>query len=211
MIETQNSELTKNLIGRLEHAVNAVFQEIVVSDDPSITPFKESYSLLSADPDISEILIHRSRQRILNFLDNAADENDESFWREELERLENKFVAGRCSTFTSALIPLLQKQQIVCHQVMAAMPVNPSQELEEVFDSIHRYLIAKEIDGIDVSELDIIVDPTIGQFIKGHHRVFVGTRGMLKEIVEKAKQEGRIINTSYPEFIFERAWGEKSY
>ena len=76
----------------------------------------------------------------------------------------------------------------------------------------HAYLTTELRDG---SEL--IIDPTIGQFIKGFNHVFIGTRKELQDLVVNQTGEGKkyqIINTrsrNSPEEAFLRIWGDKRH
>ena len=53
---------------------------------------------------------------------------------------------------------------------------------------------------------DIIIDPTIGQFLEGHNHIFIGTREELRILVLSGKYQ--IINTQFPdpEEFFEQTW-----
>lgn len=58
---------------------------------------------------------------------------------------------------------------------------------------------------------EIIIDAAAGQFIKGHNRVFVGTRQQLRSLILNPKT--KIINTrskDNPLETFERTWGNTS-
>jgi len=75
----------------------------------------------------------------------------------------------------------------------------------------HMYLIY----GLE-GKSEVIIDPSIGQFIEGHNNVFVGTRKQLRDIVLNQTGEGkkyRITHTrskDNPQEAFERTWGRES-
>jgi hypothetical protein len=70
--------------------------------------------------------------------------------------------------------------------------------------SWHRYLGTRH-DGVEV-----IIDPSIGQFIKGHRQVFIGTRDQLKQLVLHPKTVIVNARTSIPHEVFSRTWGSIS-
>lgn len=63
---------------------------------------------------------------------------------------------------------------------------------------------------------EVLIDPTIGQFLEGHNQVFVGGREQLRELVTKQTGEGKvykiveIFDKYSPEEIFELVWGSNS-
>lgn len=74
----------------------------------------------------------------------------------------------------------------------------------------HFYISAKE--GSD----EVLVDPTIGQFIEGFNHVFVGSREKLRDLVLNQTGEGKkykiveIFDKYSPEEVFELVWGNQS-
>jgi len=65
----------------------------------------------------------------------------------------------------------------------------------------HRYL------GTTHNGVEVIIDPSIGQLIKGHNQVFVGTRDQLKKLVLNPKTAIINTRTSVPHEVFSRTWG----
>lgn len=112
---------------------------------------------------------------------------------------DNEFY-GNCGTFTSELSKALQEEGL-------ELPTYTSSREDSNW---HGYLIAND-DGVEV-----IIDPTIGQFIQGHNHTFVGTRRELRELVLNKTGDGKpykIVNTKSrynPAEAFERTWGNES-
>lgn len=72
----------------------------------------------------------------------------------------------------------------------------------------HEYLM------IENSNVDIVVDPTLGQFLVGHNHIFVGTHAQLRELVLEKTGDGKEYQYSQhwfgntpPEEVFEEMWG----
>lgn len=62
---------------------------------------------------------------------------------------------------------------------------------------------------IPISGQEIIIDPTIGQFVQGYNEIFIGTRQELKALV--LDPETKLINLQSPidaVGAFRRIWGE---
>lgn len=47
---------------------------------------------------------------------------------------------------------------------------------------------------IHVDNVDVFVDPAIGEFIAGHNHIFVGTKEDLKRLITTSHSQGQIIN-----------------
>jgi hypothetical protein len=88
---------------------------------------------------------------------------------ETREEIDNFGIAGFfwCRAVCNDLLPELQKvfPPETVHRVFSANPELPA----------HYYLI------VNKNEEEVIIDPTIGQFLDGHNFVFVGTREQLRE------------------------------
>lgn len=62
---------------------------------------------------------------------------------------------------------------------------------------------------------DVIIDPTIGQFVIGHNHVFVGTRQQLIDLVlsqtgHESPYKLRGDGSNHPYLLFEAVWGSRS-
>ncbi len=112
-------------------------------------------------------------------------------------QVDENFLYGMCGTFSEAL-----HEALIDEGIMADKKLSEAKDL-----SAHTYLSITTDTGTE-----IIVDITIGQFIKGHNHAFVGTREQLKDLVENQTGEGKpyqIIHTSQPSRAYERIWGHK--
>jgi len=74
---------------------------------------------------------------------------------------------NRCDTFSLELADGLAQS--------GRMPQFATSNLTEE----HVYLLAQE------GSTEVVIDPTIGQFVEGHNHVFVGTRAQLRDVVFK--------------------------
>jgi hypothetical protein len=127
--------------------------------------------------------------KIINF---AAKQNSDN---ESIMRIKQSNVYSCCHN-TSFYLLIILKQKIPNLKLAISN--------REDGNSHHYLLIQNQF-----PEDDIIIDPTIGQFIEGFHGVFVGTRKLLKLIVLRSK----IHNTrskNNPTEAFERIWGNNS-
>jgi len=74
----------------------------------------------------------------------------------------------------------------------------------------HEYLTTPTLSG------EVLIDPTIGQYIAGHNHIFVGTRKQLKKVVEKQTGKGKKYSLSplardrTPSELFLDIWGNRS-
>lgn len=74
---------------------------------------------------------------------------------------------------------------------------------------IHWYLVR------NVDDVEVIIDPTLGQFLIGYNHIFVGTREKLRDLVFIHSGENKCYQynplwfgeTPNPKKIFELAWG----
>lgn len=68
-----------------------------------------------------------------------------------------------------------------------------------------------------VGRTEIVIDPTIGQFIEGYNHVFVGTRKQLKDLVVNRTGSGKQFQITHtksrnnPKEAFERTWGNQAH
>lgn len=118
-----------------------------------------------------------------------------------IQDLNSADLYGQCPPFTCELQKnLIEEESLPADAVFSANKGNSS----------HIYLVA------NVEDVEILIDPTILQFIQGHKHVFVGTRDQLHRLVTNETGEGkpyRIVNTKLhnnPEKAFQRIWGSKS-
>ena len=107
-----------------------------------------------------------------------------------------QILMGKCGIISSELQDRLEETR--------RMPVNMKVSDHPKATSGHKYLTT-EINGVEV-----IIDASIGQYIRGHTHVFVGTRSQLKKLILASR--GNIINTQAdlmqnPEEFFTRTWG----
>ncbi len=60
-----------------------------------------------------------------------------------------------------------------------------------------------------VDGVEVIIDPSIGQYVAGHNHVFVGTRAQLKQLI--LSPSTRLIHTNIADKggFFQRTWGNK--
>ena len=106
---------------------------------------------------------------------------------------------GNCGTFNLELKKALREEKLHTDYC----------ESDHEDSNHHEYLIADE------NGIEVIIDPTIGQFIKGHNNTFIGTRAQLKDLVLNQTGEGKlykIVNTksaNNPTEAFERTWGNE--
>jgi len=114
----------------------------------------------------------------------------------EKKKIETGDTYGLCGTFSLSLRKIIG----------AELPVKTACSEHEDNNS-HTFLL---IPG-NSSEEDIIIDPTVNQFLKDYKGIFIGTRKGLRELVLNPKT--KIINTkskNNPQEAFERTWGSTS-
>jgi hypothetical protein len=112
---------------------------------------------------------------------------------------------GMCTTISSALAEILRKDL----HFDAHMSQNPYALTS------HRYIVVEQ------NGQELIVDPTLGQFILGHNHIFVGTRAELRKLVTQAAHGEHPLYTVNdfltrvknftPEMIFDAVWGKTSH
>lgn len=169
----------------------------------------------------SEIAVANVKKVVEDVLKNSFGKNTVTAARRVQGRLstEPKQVSptiteesfySMCGTFSPELQKHLKERGLDTEQIESAREDRSS----------HIYLTTL-IDGIEV-----IIDPTIGQYLKGHNHVFVGTREQLRGLVINKTRKPtemniqiikdkpyQIINTrshNDPHEAFDRIWGEKS-
>jgi hypothetical protein len=101
----------------------------------------------------------------------------------------------KCNTFAGNIKNLLVPQGF-----------NATTVSKDVPEPLHLYDMVKE------DEMEILVDPTIGQYIRGHNYFFVGTRQELHDLVVANKDKiiiGKGDNKD-PEYWFDELWGWSS-
>lgn len=111
------------------------------------------------------------------------------------EDIEGGKSYAMCRTFSSAVQEFLVEKGYDARIVHSDDPENNS----------HQYII------LQTDDMELIIDPTIGQFIKRYGRPFIGSRGELKRLILDPSTE--IINTKSrhePLRAFQRIWGEGS-
>ena len=102
---------------------------------------------------------------------------------------------GMCRTFSHAVWESLVAKGYDARIVHSSDPDN----------NTHQYILVRE------SDEEVIVDPSIGQFIESYNRPFIGTRDELKKLV--LDYSTTIINTkskNNPLRSFQRIWGDES-
>lgn len=198
--------------------ISSKIQELVDSSsiikDSGFLVYEEDLFLLSPYKEKSDNLVYAKIVYINDKISSSEDESGKTFRENELLNLLFAHCKGKCSTYSEIFKTSLERMGILAKVTLPEIDEIEKSEMSELpkfsRSSIHRYLQVLEIDGVSVEDLDILVDPTIGQFIRGHFHIFVGTREDLRVLVKEAIQSGKIINTRFPEHIFIRAWGNKS-
>ncbi len=109
-----------------------------------------------------------------------------------------ELLKGKCGVLSDEILDRLDMQQ------STSLDMKISDHPKAT--SGHKYL-STTYNGIEV-----IIDASIGQYVKGHTHVFVGTRDKLKKLILGSR--GNIINTqrdlaNNPEEFFRRTWGIK--
>ncbi len=117
----------------------------------------------------------------------------------ENSTLTSKDFYGKCGMLSDELEELLWKYGVSTRKTTSG----------DFDTSGHTYLSLSLIP-------QIVIEPSIGQFIEGHNYVFVGTREQLEDLVLHQTGEGKqfsIINTrskNNPEEALRRIWGDKN-
>lgn len=115
-------------------------------------------------------------------------------------KITSEVLFGRCGTFTEELRIVLKPENLDIYTCYS----------DRRDGSGHAYLC------VNSGGMEILIDPSIGQFIEGHPHVFVGTREKLRDLVVNQTGEGKpyhIVHTSSannPQEAFERIWGNTS-
>ncbi len=117
-----------------------------------------------------------------------------------IQDLRSDDLYGQCGSFAEELQGGLVKEHLLADAVFSANRDSNG----------HVYLTT------NVKDVEILIDPTIIQFLEGHKHVFVGTRNQLHKLVTEQTGEGKpyqIVHTksrNNPEEAFQRIWGSKS-
>lgn len=113
--------------------------------------------------------------------------------------ITSDFLDGMCKPFSEELTRCLLKKG------------QPAEVVTSLWHpGAHYYLLTR------VNGYEIIIDPTIGQFVQGHNHVFVGTRNALRDLVVNQTQTETpytirtLFSKDVGEAFFERNWGSIS-
>lgn len=115
------------------------------------------------------------------------------------EELERWHLAGNCGLYSRKLQDVLEGRGI---QTRLFSSEDPIAFLPDDRGSYHLYL------SLVLEGREVVLDPTAGQFIKGYHAIFVGTRQDLKALVLDPATE--LLSTSprlNREEAFRSHWG----
>lgn len=121
---------------------------------------------------------------------------------------------NQCRNISEPLQDILENSGVPAHLAVSRFILNNRVYLNNRVDefkatSDHTYLI------VDEKNEDILIDPTIGQFVLGHNHTFVGTRDSLRQIVFSQRQlqiPKHIFLKTGPDMslLFEWLWGNTS-
>ncbi|OGH11002.1 MAG: hypothetical protein A2857_00510 [Candidatus Levybacteria bacterium RIFCSPHIGHO2_01_FULL_36_15] len=107
-----------------------------------------------------------------------------------------------CDTLSGVLKPKLEEKGL------GAEIINVPDKKSEII--LHSYVVVQE------SDIEVLVDPSIGQFIRNHTHVFVGTREQLRQLILGMKDRRSPYSFTFShlrsnlERSFENLWGSKS-
>lgn len=107
--------------------------------------------------------------------------------------LDEEDFYGACRTFCVAFVEALTEVGLKARVVRSAGPANNG----------HTF--------IELANEDLIIDPTIGQYLKSHKHIFVGTREQLRNLVVTETGEGKQyslihVDQQEPLEFFNKTW-----
>jgi hypothetical protein len=120
--------------------------------------------------------------------------------------IDRDLLWSKCDTLSSELQRNLIEMGINIDRCQNAI-------VDDISDVYNPHIFLRQLIVIDEEEVEIIIDPSIGQYLVGHNHVFIGTRQQLKELIETQAGEGKpyqLTGITYHDKAYEEIYGTES-